>query len=307
MSKRTKKKASSSGKRKKTGKRRKKTGTSKKRAGKKKRRKASHRPSGSGSAVVSQRSKKKRRSGGKKRGRQSSQRLTPMEQMIARAGGMGAVRQHRLKQVSRHNTRATVAREQLRMRAGGAPYLLPAGASTDSTPAAIVVVSKPVRSGPLVGAPGGGFASPRPRTGRKGGKRKTTASAASSQSPGSGKKRGGKKRTGKKGGSKKSGARKTYSTRRTNKKRFSDSGIPKFLQMKKFSLPSAPSKHVSRKARAATRRAAGYGRLTAKQILRNAKLNRQKVWICTGKRRTGCGGGSKNLRGSHQIGVFATR
>lgn len=64
-----------------------------------------------------------------------------------------------------------------------------------------------------------------------------------------------------------------------------------------------PPKFGTKANRKALRKAAG-NVITHKQIMEQIAAEDLVSWVCVGKRRTGCGGGSKSLRGSHQIGIF---
>lgn len=79
-------------------------------------------------------------------------------------------------------------------------------------------------------------------------------------------------------------------------------GIAKFQAMNKMGVP--PNHPRARAKRAELREAAGRT-ITAKDVFNMVEGTGMKAWVCSGMRRTGCGGGSKMLRGSHQIGVFA--
>ena len=83
--------------------------------------------------------------------------------------------------------------------------------------------------------------------------------------------------------------------------------IPKLSAMQTAGLsPSRgapPSKRISKEKTTMLRESAGRG-ISAKQVFEMARATNQKAWICAGRVRTGCGGGSKMLQGSHQIGVF---
>ncbi len=77
--------------------------------------------------------------------------------------------------------------------------------------------------------------------------------------------------------------------------------IPKFKAMNALGVP--PNHPISKAKRTMLREAAGRG-ITAKQVFDMSRATSMKAWICAGRVRTGCGGGSKMLKGSHQIGVF---
>lgn len=79
---------------------------------------------------------------------------------------------------------------------------------------------------------------------------------------------------------------------------------PKFKLMHKWGLPRRGK--VAAPKRLQLRKAAGYGKITYDQIMNTIQAEKLKGWVCVGPKRTGCGGGSKNLRGGHQIGVYAT-
>lgn len=75
--------------------------------------------------------------------------------------------------------------------------------------------------------------------------------------------------------------------------------------MRKWGFPRGTRARIAPQKRAELREAAG-GRITADEILKTIKNEQLKSWVCVGPRRTGCGGGAKNLRGGHQIGIFGT-
>jgi len=78
-------------------------------------------------------------------------------------------------------------------------------------------------------------------------------------------------------------------------------GIPKFKAMNALGVP--PNHPIAKAKRTMLRESAGQA-ISAKQVFDMAHAANMQAWICAGKVRTGCGGGSKMLRGSHQIGVF---
>jgi hypothetical protein len=133
--------------------------------------------------------------------------------------------------------------------------------------------------------------------------------------------KGKKKRTGKKAGrraskkvSKKTTAAAAAATKKVGKKRSKvmnrrrykqgRAATPKFKLMHKFGLPRRGKVAPAKKAQ--LRKAAGYDKITFKQVMDTIRSEKLKGWVCVGPRRTGCGGGSKNLRGGHQIGIYAT-
>ena len=116
-----------------------------------------------------------------------------------------------------------------------------------------------------------------------------TSSAASSKPA--------KKRTAKKAGKKRS---KVMNRRRYKQGR---AVTPKFKLMHKWGLPRRGK--VAQPKKTALRQAAG-DKVTFKQVMDTIRAEKLKGWVCVGPKRTGCGGGSKNLRGGHQIGIYAT-
>lgn len=85
-------------------------------------------------------------------------------------------------------------------------------------------------------------------------------------------------------------------------KRHGGTTLPKLALMDKFHLPSR--KNPGKARRALLDKAAGNNKVTFKEIMANIHERKLKGWICVGPKRTGCGGGSKALRGGHQVGVF---
>lgn len=86
---------------------------------------------------------------------------------------------------------------------------------------------------------------------------------------------------------------------------------PKLALMKKWGFPRGTKSAISGVRRSKLRQEAGAGvgaggKVTFNDIMRTIKDEKLKSWVCVGPRRTGCGGGAKNLRGGHQIGVFRT-
>lgn len=133
--------------------------------------------------------------------------------------------------------------------------------------------------------------SPKPgKKKRRSGKKKSRAAKASTRrtaSPKLGKKRSSSKK------------RRAIGSKSRSRK----ASTPKFKLMHKWGFPSR--RPLVGTKRAALRGAAG-GTVTAKQILDTIRAEKLKSWVCVGPRRTGCGGGAKNLRGGHQIGIFAS-
>lgn len=113
-----------------------------------------------------------------------------------------------------------------------------------------------------------------------------------------GKKRG--KKAGKKAGRSPSAQARSLRTRRANK-----SPTEKFKLLHQFGIPRGTRSPLSGKRRGQLREAAG-DRVSFNDIMTTIKNEKLKSWVCVGPRRTGCGGGAKNLRGGHQIGIFAT-
>ena len=73
--------------------------------------------------------------------------------------------------------------------------------------------------------------------------------------------------------------------------------------MHKWGLPRRGK--VAQPKKTALRQAAG-DKVTFKQVMDTIRAEKLKGWVCVGPKRTGCGGGSRNLRGGHQIGIYAT-
>lgn len=132
--------------------------------------------------------------------------------------------------------------------------------------------------------------SPKPGKKRRTGKKKSRAAKASARrtaSPKLGKKRAASKK------------RRTIGSPSKARK----ASTEKFKLMHQWGFPSR--RPLVGTKRAALRGAAG-GTVTAKQILDTIRAEKLKSWVCVGPRRTGCGGGAKNLRGGHQIGIFTS-
>lgn len=160
-----------------------------------------------------------------------------------------------------------------------------------------------------VAAPTAASASPAaaPKKKRKGKKAASAAPAAKKTSKKAGKRRG--KKGGKKAGKKRAKQVAAAPQAAPKKKRRTignlsksrKSATPKFALMHKWGFPSR--RPMTAPKRKELRSAAG-GFVTAKQILDTINAEKLKSWVCVGPRRTGCGGGSKNLRGGHQVGRF---
>lgn len=128
----------------------------------------------------------------------------------------------------------------------------------------------------------------------------------SAKKPGKKKRRSGKKRS-KKAASRPAGSATPKTTRARKKRRVSQKGsAPKLQLMSRFGFPHGTRAKISPVRRAQLRKAAGEGPITLNSILSTVKNNKLKSWVCVGPRRSGCGGGAKNLRGGHQIGIFKT-
>jgi hypothetical protein len=102
-------------------------------------------------------------------------------------------------------------------------------------------------------------------------------------------------------------ARKGKRTRGANR-----ATLPKMSLMHQFGMPKGRRGAMSSTRRAALRKAAGSAKNTSggvikfSDIMDTIRQEKLKSWVCVGPRRTGCGGGAKNLRGGHQVGIFAT-
>ena len=139
----------------------------------------------------------------------------------------------------------------------------------------------------------GSSSSSKPGKKRRSKKKVTSSSSAAPSRPS--KKRGGKKRAGKK-------LSKVMARRRYRQGR---AIFPKFKLMHKWGLPRRGKVAPAKKA--ALRQAAGNAdKITFKNVMDTIRAEKLKGWVCVGPKRTGCGGGSKNLRGGHQIGIYAT-
>lgn len=124
-----------------------------------------------------------------------------------------------------------------------------------------------------------------------------------SGSPSAGKKRRGKKRS-KKAASSAAPAAAAKKTRRRSG-RAKPGSIQKMKLMHKWGFPRGTRAAISKVRKGELREAAG-GRITFPQIMQTIRNEKLKSWVCVGPRRSGCGGGAKNLRGGHQIGIFGT-
>lgn len=134
-------------------------------------------------------------------------------------------------------------------------------------------------------------------------KRRRKGKAASAATGASSPSKPGKKRT-KKGGKKRAGKKlsKVMARRRYRQGR---AIFPKMKLMHKWGLPRRGKVAPAKKAE--LRKAAGYAdKITFKNVMDTIRAEKLKGWVCVGPKRTGCGGGSKNLRGGHQIGIYAT-
>lgn len=160
--------------------------------------------------------------------------------------------------------------------------------------------------------------------GKKRRSKKKTRSATSS--PASTPKRSGKKH---RSGKKRHGKKKTHhhpaatphvgkkKARRKGKRRHAHSGAAtghasparhtrsklseKFRLMDSYGLPS--KRGVSKAKARKIRKAAGKS-ITHAEIMQDIQAKKLVGWVCVGRVRTGCGGGSKMLRGAHQVGVI---
>jgi hypothetical protein len=77
----------------------------------------------------------------------------------------------------------------------------------------------------------------------------------------------------------------------------------KFKLMHQWGFPSR--RPLTSPKRKALRDAAG-DVVTFKKVMDTIQAEKLKSWVCVGPRRTGCGGGAKNLRGGHQVGIFTS-
>lgn len=63
--------------------------------------------------------------------------------------------------------------------------------------------------------------------------------------------------------------------------------------------------HYGKSARKKTRRSKKHGgAVTAASILRGARARGKKLWVCSGPKRSGCGGGKKGRRGARVVGIL---
>lgn len=129
-------------------------------------------------------------------------------------------------------------------------------------------------------------------------KRRKKASGSSS----AGKKRRGKKRS-KKAASSAAPAAAKKTRRRSG--RAKPGSVQKMKLMHKWGFPRGTRAAISKVRKGELREAAG-GTITFNDIMKTIKNEKLKSWVCVGPRKSGCGGGARNLRGGHQIGVFKT-
>lgn len=145
------------------------------------------------------------------------------------------------------------------------------------------------------------------KKGRKGGKKTSSTPVSARAVPSASKPASGKKPKGSKGskGSKAASARRASksASKQGKARRSGQLTATKLNLMDKYGVP--PTLRVNQEQNFKLREAAGNA-ITVDTVLREARARKLKAWICIGKRRTGCGGGSRRLRGGHQIGVFAT-
>lgn len=73
---------------------------------------------------------------------------------------------------------------------------------------------------------------------------------------------------------------------------------------KKTSKKKAGKKKTAKKRASKKTNGKAVRTVTAASILKGAARGGQRVWVCAGRIRTGCGGGKKTLQGSRVVGVL---